>query len=70
MIAPFLSEITGNLHAGLALLGVAIGIGLVGAKFVESVGRNPGARNTVLVFAILSIALVESIFFYALFLVK
>jgi F-type H+-transporting ATPase subunit c len=70
MIAPSLAEVTGNIHAGLALLGAAIGIGLVGAKFVEAVGRNPGAQNKVLIWAIFSIALVESIFFYALFLVK
>jgi F-type H+-transporting ATPase subunit c len=64
-----LSEMTGNIHNGLALLGAAIGIGLVGSKFVEAVGRNPGAQNKVLVWALVSIALVESIFFYAYFLV-
>ena len=64
-----LAEITGNIHNGLALLGAAIGIGMVGAKFVEAVGRNPGAQNTLLVWALVCIALVESIFFYAFFLV-
>ncbi len=64
-----IAEITGNIHNGLALLGAAIGIGLIGSKFVEAVGRNPGAQNKVLVWALVTIALVESIFFYAYFLV-
>jgi len=64
-----LAEITGNIHVGLALLGVAIGIGLIGSKWVEAVGRNPGAATKVLVWAFVAIALVESIFFYGWLLV-
>ena len=64
-----LAELTGNIHNGLALLGAAIGIGLIGSKFVEGVGRNPGAQTKLLVWSLVTIALVESIFFYAYFLV-
>jgi len=64
-----LAELTGNIHNGLALMGVAIGIGMIGAKFVEAVGRNPGAMGKVLPWAFVTIALVESIFFYAYVLV-
>ena len=45
MITPMLAEVTGNvavgLSVGLAGLGSAIGVGLVGAKASEAVGRNP-----------------------------
>ena len=45
-----------------------IGIGLVGAKAAEAVGRNPGAFGRVLTLAILGMALAESIAIYALIL--
>jgi len=66
----FLAEVTGSIHVGLAALGSAVGIGLVGAKATEAVGRNPGAFNTILVQAILGMALAEGVLFIALFLVK
>ena len=40
-----LAEITGSLHAAFGCLAAAIGVGLVGAKAVEGVGRNPGASG-------------------------
>ena len=60
--------VTGSIHVGLAALGSAVGIGLVGAKATEAVGRNPGAFNTILVQAILAMALSEGVLFIALFL--
>jgi F-type H+-transporting ATPase subunit c len=63
-------EIGGNLTVGLAALGAAIGVGLIGMKASEAVGRNPGASTKILVQAILAIAFAEAIVFYALFLVK
>ena len=63
-----LAEITGSIQGGLGCLGAAIGVGLVGAKAAESVGRNPGASGKVLVQAILGMALAEAVAFYALFL--
>jgi len=60
----------GSLHVGLAALGAALGVGLIGMKASEAVGRNPDASTKILVQSILSIAFAEAIVFYALFLVK
>ena len=62
------SGITGNLHIGLAALGAAIGVGIIGMKAAEAVGRNPGAATPILVQAILSTAFAEGIVFFALYL--
>ena len=59
-----------NLHVGLAALGAALGVGLIGMKASEAAGRNPGVATTILVQSILAIAFAEAIVFYALFLVK
>lgn len=58
----------GEWQAALGCLGAAIGVGLVGAKAAEAVGRNPGASGKILVQAIIGMALAEAIAFYALFL--
>ncbi len=62
--------LTGNLHIGLAALGAAIGIGMIGMCAVSAVGRNPGANNKILVMGILMAALAEAIFFISLLLGK
>ena len=36
---------TGNLHVGLAALGAALAVGIIGMKASEAVGRNPGAST-------------------------
>ncbi|MES2571993.1 MAG: ATP synthase F0 subunit C [Verrucomicrobiota bacterium] len=64
------SGITGNIHVGLAALGAAIGVGIIGMKASEAVGRNPGAATKILVQAILSTAFAEGIVFFAIFLAK
>lgn len=68
------AEMTGNIGAGLTAafgcLGAAIGVGLVGMKAAEAVGRNPGASGKILVQAILGMALAEAVAFYALFLFR
>ena len=61
---------TGNVTVGLAALGAALGVGLIGMKASEAVGRNPDASTKVLVQSILAIAFAEAIVFYALFLAK
>jgi F-type H+-transporting ATPase subunit c len=61
---------SGDLHVGLAALGAALGVGFIGAKASEAVGRNPGAATKILVQAILAIAFAEAIVFYAIFLTK
>lgn len=65
-----LAEISGNLHVALAALGVPLGIGLVGFKACESVGRNPEAATKILVQSIISMAFAEAIIFFAIFLGK
>ncbi len=61
---------TGSLHIGLAALGAAIAVGIIGARAADAVGRNPGAATPILVQSILSIAFAEAIVFYALFLAR
>jgi F-type H+-transporting ATPase subunit c len=67
-IIMILAEITGNLASGLGLLGAAIGVGLIGFKAAEAVGRNPGASGKILVQAIIGMALAEGLGILALFL--
>jgi F-type H+-transporting ATPase subunit c len=62
--------LSGNLHIAGAALGAAIGVGLIGMKASEAVGRNPGAATKILVQAILSTAFAEGIVFFAIFLAK
>ena len=68
MLMPILAQMTGNIHVGLAALGAAIGVGFIGAKASEAVGRNPGAATQILVQSILAIAFAEGIVFFAIFL--
>jgi F-type H+-transporting ATPase subunit c len=63
-----IAEITGNIQGALGCLGAAIGVGFVGAKAAEAVGRNPGASGKILVQGILGMALAEAVAFYSLFL--
>ena len=65
-----LADISGNLHVGLAALGSAMAVGLIGYKASEAVGRNPGDATAILIQAILSSALAEGIVFFAIFLAK
>lgn len=64
------SGLTGNVHVAAAALGAAIGVGIIGMKASEAVGRNPGAATKILVQAILSTAFAEGIVFFAIFLVQ
>jgi F-type H+-transporting ATPase subunit c len=61
---------TGSLHIGLAALGAALAVGIIGMKASEAVGRNPGSSTKVMVQSILAIAFAEAIVFYTLFLVR
>jgi F-type H+-transporting ATPase subunit c len=57
------------LGAGLAAIGVAgagVGIGHIFAALVNSVARNPSARNQVFGLGILGFALTEAVALYAL----
>jgi F-type H+-transporting ATPase subunit c len=61
---------SGSIHIALAAFGAAIGVGLIGMKASEAVGRNPDASTKVLVQSILAIAFAEAIVFYTIFLVR
>ncbi len=63
-----LAEIYGSIQGGLGCIGAAIGVGLVGMKGAEAVGRNPDASGKILVQAIIGMALAEAVAFYAIFL--
>ena len=60
--------ITGSIQAGLGCLGAVIGVGIVGMKAAEAVGRNPDASGAILVQSIIGMALAEAVAFYSLFL--
>ncbi|HEU5081423.1 MAG TPA: ATP synthase F0 subunit C [Opitutaceae bacterium] len=62
--------VTGSIQGALGCLAAAIGVGLVGTKAVEAVGRNPGASGKILVQSIIGMALAEAVAFYSLFLGK
>jgi len=51
---------------GLGALGPAIAVGLIGAKGLEAIGRNPEAANKIQTVMILAIAFAEAIAIYAL----
>ena len=70
MIQALAEGISGNLHIGMAALGAALGVGIIGMKASEAVGRNPGAATPILVQAILSTAFAEGIVFFAIYLAK
>jgi F-type H+-transporting ATPase subunit c len=58
----------GELQAAGGCLGAAIGVGLVGMKAAEAVGRNPGAFGKIMTLGLLGMALAEAVAFYAIFL--
>jgi len=70
MLMSMFAEIVGNVHVAAAAAGAAIGVGLIGGRASEAVGRNPGAATKILVQSVLSIAFAEGIVFFAIFLVK
>ena len=51
---------------GLGSIGPAIGIGMIGAKAMEAIGRNPEASGKVLVPMLIASAFAEAIAIYAL----
>lgn len=51
---------------GLGALGPAIGIGLIGSKAMEAIGRNPEATAKIQSAMILGFAFAEAIAIYAL----
>jgi len=54
------------LAAGLGVLGPAIGIGMIGGRAMEAIGRNPEATGQVVTNMILAIAFAEALGILAL----
>jgi len=65
-----LAELNGNVGVMGALLGAPLGVGLIGMKGAEAVGRNPGASTKILIQSILGMALAEGLGILAIILVK
>jgi len=61
-----------SLHGGLIVaiggLGPGLGIGLIGAKAMEALGRNPNASGRILPAMLLGMAFAEAIAIYSLIL--
>lgn len=51
---------------GVGAMGPAIGIGLIGSKAMEALGRNPEASSTIQPAMVLAIAFAEAVAIYAL----
>ena len=56
-----------GLILGLAFLGLGIGVGILGGRVAESVGRNPETKNDV-VHSVMTILIITAIFILFLFL--
>ncbi len=54
------------LAIGLGAIGPGIGIGIIGGRAMEAIGRNPEAESKVRTGMILAIAFAEAISIYAL----
>jgi F-type H+-transporting ATPase subunit c len=66
MIEGNIADIAAGLAIGLGSLGPAIGIGILAAKAMEALGRNPEAAGPIQQNMILAIAFAEAIAIYAL----
>jgi F-type H+-transporting ATPase subunit c len=60
--------LTGGLIVAIGGVGPAVAIGLIGAKAMEAVGRNPEAQGKILPAMLLGMAFAEAIAIYALIL--
>ncbi|HLC94255.1 MAG TPA: ATP synthase F0 subunit C [Patescibacteria group bacterium] len=54
------------LAIGLGAIGPGIGIGIIGGKAMEALGRNPDAESVIRTNMILAIAFAEAVSIYAL----
>ena len=68
--ADAVGGITGNVTQAVGGAGAAIGVGLIGSKAVEAVGRNPGAFGNILTLGIIAMALAEGLGILAFFVAK
>lgn len=61
-------SVSGGLIIAIGGLGPALGVGLIGAKAMEAIGRNPEASGRILPAMLLGMAFAEAIAIYSLIL--
>ena len=66
MDAEMIVTFTKGITMAIGGLGPAIGIGLIGAKAMEAIGRNPEATGKLFVPMLLGMAFAEAVAIYAL----
>lgn len=66
MDAEAMKSLSIALTMAVGAFGPAIGIGMIGSKAMEALGRNPEAESAVRTTAILAIAFAEAVAIYAL----
>lgn len=62
-------EFVKGITVAIGAIGPAIGLGMVGAAAVNSVGRNPEAQSKVLTMALIMAGLVDAIMIFVLLIV-
>lgn len=66
MEAEGLKSLATALAIGFGAIGPGVGIGMIGAKALEAIGRNPEAESKVRNSMILAVVFAESVAIYAL----
>ena len=61
-------SVSGGLIIAIGGLGPALGVGYIGAKAMEAIGRNPEASGKILPAMLLGMAFAEAIAIYSLIL--
>ena len=61
-----MEHLSSAIAIGVGALGPGLGIGLIGMKAMEAIGRNPEATNKILPPMLLGMAFAEAIAIYAL----
>ena len=61
-------SVSGGLIVAIGGIGPALGVGYIGAKAMEAIGRNPDASGKILPAMLLGMAFAEAIAIYSLIL--
>ncbi len=64
--AANLAPLAKSLAIGLPAIGAGIGVGMIGSKAMEAIGRNPEAAGKILVPMLLASAFAEAVAIYGL----
>jgi F-type H+-transporting ATPase subunit c len=59
-------NLTGGIIIAVGGIGPALAIGIIGAKALEAIGRNPDARGKILPIMFVAMAFAEAIAIYSL----